>query len=367
MTRTKNTETRADGLAPPTEGAPTCRMPAEWEPHQATWLSWPHNQETWPGKFHRILPIYAQMVAALARSETVHINVNDSAMEKQACACLEANGAVQGDIHFHHIPTNDAWCRDHGAIFVVCTSEETTSPALVATDWEYNAWGGKYPPYDLDNQVAARMSETLGVACHAGEMVLEGGSVDVNGKGLLLTTEACLLNPNRNPTMEREQIEQRVQQVLGVERVLWLSGGIAGDDTDGHIDNLARFVAPDTVIAAVEEDPTDENYAPLQENLARLRAMRDQAGNPLRVVEFPMPPAVVYRGERLPASYANFYIANRVVLLPCYNHPKDAQAASILQAFFPEREIVCIDCIDLAWGLGAFHCLTQQVPGIGYR
>lgn len=343
------------------------RMPAEWEPHQATWLSWPHKEASWPGKLHLIIPTYARMVAALARSETVHINVNDAAMEAQARAALHEAGA-RGDIRFHHFPTNDAWCRDHGAIFVVQRDDAPapggTAAPLAATDWGFNAWGDKYPPYDLDNQIPAQMANYLRAPRFEGGMILEGGSIDVNGAGLLLTSEACLLNPNRNPELDRPAIEQRLCAMLGVTRILWLGEGIVGDDTDGHVDDLARFVAPDTVLTVVEEDPADENYAILQDNLVRLRAMRDLRGEPLRILTLPMPPAIVYAGQRLPASYANFYIANTVVLLPCYNHPNDQRAHAIVQACFPDREVVSIDCTDLVWGLGAFHCLTQQVPAV---
>lgn len=333
------------------------RMPAEWEPHQATWLSWPHKEASWPGKLHQILPVYARMVAALARSETVYINVNDEVMERQARDLLRVAGA-EGDIRFQHFATNDAWCRDHGAIFVVRDGADR----LAATDWGYNAWGGKYPPFDLDNQIPRAMAETLGVPRFEGGMILEGGSIDVNGAGLLLTTEACLLNPNRNPQLNRERIEQRLHDYLGVRQVLWLGDGIVGDDTDGHIDDLTRFVALDTVVTAVEADPADENYAVLQANLRRLRAMADERGGALRIVELPMPPAIVYDGQRLPASYANFYIGNRVVLLPTYGHGNDERAAAILAELFPGREVVGIDCRDIVWGLGAWHCLTQQVP-----
>jgi agmatine deiminase len=338
-------------------------MPAEWEPHLATWLSWPHNQDTWPDILHLILPAYARMVVELSRSETVHINVNDAAMEAQARRVIQAAGA-HGDIYFHHFPTNDAWCRDHGALFVLHkhASEPFAGPPLVATDWDYNAWGGKYPPFDRDNQIPALMASTLGVPRFAGGMVLEGGSIDVNGSGLLLTSESCLLNPNRNPFLNRAQIEQRLCAMFGVDKVLWLGDGIVGDDTDGHIDDLARFVAPDTIVTTVEEDPADDNYAVLQDNLERLHAMRDQRGNPLRIITMPMPPPVFYRGQRMPATYANFYIANRVVLLPYYNHPNDERARHILQACFPTRRVVGIDCTNLIVGLGAFHCLTQQVP-----
>jgi agmatine deiminase len=334
------------------------RMPAEWEPHQATWLSWPHNQESWPGNFEPIQPVFAQAVAALARSETVHINVADSDMELLAREYLTAAGAA-GDIRFHYFPTNDAWCRDHGAIFV--TRPDPVAP-LAAIDWDYNAWGGKYPPYDLDQLIAARMADYLNVPRFEGGMVLEGGAIDVNGAGLLLTSEACLLNPNRNPQLSRSDIEARLCAMLGVSHVLWLGDGIVGDDTDGHVDDIARFVAADTVVTVVEDDPQDENYAVLQENLRRLHHMRDRHDRPLNVLTLPMPPPIVYEGQRLPASYANFYIANRVVLLPTFAHPNDERAREVLQSCFPEREIVGIDSRDMVWGLGAWHCLTQQVP-----
>lgn len=344
------------------------RMPAEWEPHRATWLSWPHNPDTWPGKFAAMLPAYVQMVAALACSEPVYINVNNATMEAEARVHLR-EAVARGDIRFHHIATNDAWIRDHGAIFVHTSDPATpaTPPSLTAVNWEYNAWGGKYPPYDLDNQVAARMAQVLGVDVCDGGMVLEGGSVDVNGQGVLLTTEACLLNPNRNPHLSRADIEQRLGAMLGAEQVIWLSQGIAGDDTDGHIDNLVRFVAADTVVAVVEEDPSEVNYLPLQENLAILRSWRDQRGRPLRVIELPMPPAITWQGQRLPASYANFYLANRVVLVPFYRHPHDERARQVLQECFPDREVVGIDATELAAGLGAFHCLTQQIPALPKR
>jgi len=296
----------------------------------------------------------------LACSERVHINVNDAAMEIHARTCLDDAGA-RGDIHFHHIPTNDAWCRDHGAIFVYQTMPDM-SRRLVALDWGYNAWGSKYPPYDLDNQVAQHMAAALDIPCIEGGMILEGGSIDVNGAGVLLTTESCLFNPNRNPHMEQTQIEQRLRAMFGVEQICWLGEGIVGDDTDGHIDDITRFVAPDTIVTAVEDDPADENYAPLQENLERLRMLRDPQGMPFRIVTLPMPEPVVFQGERLPASYANFYIANRVVLLPWFGCRQDQQAQHTLQQLFPEREVVGIACRDILLGLGAFHCLTQQVP-----
>ncbi|MGH8515135.1 MAG: agmatine deiminase family protein, partial [Gammaproteobacteria bacterium] len=235
---------------------------------------------------------------------------------------------------------------------------------LAAIDFEFDAWGGKYPPYDLDNAIPARMAEALAVPCYKADFILEGGSIDVNGTGLALTTEQCLLNPNRNPHLSRTEIEQRLRAFLGIEKVLWLGEGILGDDTDGHVDDLTRFVSANTVVTVVEKDPDDDNFAPLQDNLLRLRSMTDLVGRPLTIKTLPMPAPVYYDGTRLPASYANFYIANRVVLVPFFNDPMDAAATDIIQSCFPRREIIGIDCTDLVWGLGAFHCLTQQVPAV---
>jgi agmatine deiminase len=347
------------------------RLPAEWEEHEATWLSWPHKEASWPGRIESIFPVYAQMVAELARSETVHINVNDAAAETNARRQLERTGARLGPgtkIRFHRFSTNDAWCRDHGAIILTRRAiangsrDAGTSDTRLATDWDYNAWGDKYPPYDLDNLIPAKMADFLGIPCRKGGMVLEGGSVDSNGAGLLLTTEKCLLNPNRNPHLTRADIEIRLIEFLGVQKVLWLGEGIVGDDTDGHIDDITRFVDRRVVVTAIEEDPTDENYQPLQENLRRLKSMTDLDGRLFEIVTIPMPPPVVYNDQRLPASYANFYIANTAVLLPTYNHRNDERARATLARLFPTREIVGLDCTDIIWGLGAFHCLTQQIP-----
>lgn len=335
-------------------------MPAEWEPHQAVWLSWPHNPASWPGNFEPVEPTVAKAVAALAGSETVHINVLNEEHEAHVREVLGAHAAATAGIIFHRFPTNDAWCRDHGAIFVAREIER--GRALAATHWDYNAWGGKYPPFDLDRQIPHRMAEALGVERFQTDMVLEGGSIDVNGEGVLLTTEQCLLNPNRNPQLDRARIEQRLKEFLGVHTVWWLGEGIIGDDTDGHIDDITRFVAADTVVTAVEDDPADPNHAVLRDNLARLTTLRLPDQRPLKIVPLPMPEPVVYRGQRLPASYANFYIGNRVVLLPIFNGARDAQAIDTLQRCFPTRRVVAIDCTALVWGLGTFHCLTQQVP-----
>jgi agmatine deiminase len=338
------------------------RMPAEWEPHQATWLSWPHNRASWPGKFETVEPVMCTAVRALCRSEPVYINVLDTAHEAHVRTRLGTLG-TSAELRFYHFPTNDAWCRDHGAILV--RRQRDGRPELAAVHCDYNAWGGKYPPYDLDQQIPVRMAAALAVPRFVGGLVLEGGSIDVNGAGMLLTTEQCLLNVNRNPHLTRTAIEQRLRDLFGIEKILWLGDGIVGDDTDGHIDDLARFVSTDTIVTVIEDDPADANHQALVENLRRLRAFTDQHGETLQVLTLPLPHAVEYEGQRLPASYANFYIANTVVLLPVFNDPNDRIAIEALSACFPTREIVPIDCTDLVWGLGAFHCLTQQVPASG--
>ncbi len=341
------------------------RMPAEWSPHQATWFSWPHNPDTWSDYLPAVERILADAVAALAKGELVRINVRDSGHGYHVQKLLA--GKVSPDrVVLHQFPTNDSWCRDHGAIFVTrppgSGQGPDKGPTLQALDFQYNAWGGKYPPFDLDNAIPGRMAGALGVPCQSIPMVLEGGSIEVNGRGTLLTTEQCLLNPNRNPSLGREEIEARLRELLGVTQIIWLGDGIVGDDTDGHIDDLTRFVEEDLVVTVVEQDPADENHAPLKENRERLAGVQLPDGRPLRVLELPMP-AALYRGSyRLPASYANFYVGNRVVLLPTFNCPADEEAAAILARCFPGRKIVSLDCRDVVTGLGTFHCLTQQVP-----
>jgi len=331
-------------------------MPAEWQPHQCTWISWPHNKDTWPGKFEPVEPVMARFVGVLSQTELVRINVLDAAHEKHVKSRLEGH-AEPRNVVFHRFPTNDAWCRDHGAIFV-------TGPAdsLLALDFEFNAWGGKYPPYDLDNAIPEKMAAALGVPRHPVDMVLEGGSVDVNGAGALLTTEQCLLHPNRNPSMSRDAIERMLRDTLGVHQILWLGDGIVGDDTDGHIDDLTRFVAEDSVVTMVEQDRGDDNHQPLAENRQRLAELRLDDGRALQVLEMQMPKPVEFRGDRLPASYANFYIGNRVVLMPAFRDPADEPNRRLLERCFPGREVIAIDCTDMVLGLGTFHCLTQQVP-----
>ena len=324
------------------------RMPAEWAPHAATWLSWPRpNGISFPGRYAEILPTLGKMVRALAPHERVNINCRDETVEAIARQTI---GRTR-NVRFHRIPSYEPWCRDHGPIFV------KRGRHLAIVDWGYNAWGGKYPPFDDDDAVPVRIAELLGLPLFQPGIILEGGSIDVNGAGALLTTEACLLNKNRNPRLSQRQIENRLKAYLGVTRIIWLGDGIVGDDTDGHVDDLTRFVSRNTVVTAVESDPRDENYAPLQDNLRRLR----RTG--LRVIELPMPGVVAHRGQRLPASYANFYIANHVVLLPTYRQRQnDRRAQEILQKCFPARRVLPIDSTHLIWGLGSFHCLTQQQP-----
>ncbi|HET6796098.1 MAG TPA: agmatine deiminase family protein [Gemmatimonadales bacterium] len=337
------------------------RMPAEWEPHRGTWLSWPHKEASWPGKFGPVLPIFATMVQLLADREEVHINVAGPGMEQEVRKLLADAGADAGNVFFHHHPTNDAWARDHGPMFVQRNGDQPTQAII---DWKFNAWGGKYPPYDLDDVIPTRIAEELGLPVFQPDVVMEGGSIDVNGRGTLLTTEACLLNPNRNPTLDRSEIERYLREYLGISHILWLGEGIVGDDTDGHVDDLTRFVDPTTVVTVLEENPDDENYEPLQKNLERLQRMTDQDGKRLRVVPLPMPRPLWHEGQRLPASYANFYIANDLILLPTYDPARDGEAQSTLASLFPSREVIGIDCTDLVWGLGAFHCVTQQWPAL---
>ena len=334
------------------------RMPAEWEPHAATWLSWPRREGiSFPESFDRVLPALRAMVEALVESEQVCINIFNSVHEAEARSVLR--GLPMERITFYHIPTNEPWCRDHGPIFL----RRDRDPKLAVADWDYNAWGNKYPPFDLDEVVPTRVAEILGVPVFYPRMILEGGSIEVNGAGALLTTESCLLNKNRNPNLSRDQIERCLRDYLGVRDILWLGDGIAGDDTDGHIDDLARFVADRTVVTVVEEDRDDENYVSLHENLARLREMKIGKNN-LEVVTLPMPKKIAREGLRLPASYANFYIANTCVLVPTFADSADETALSVLRECFPARRAIGIDCRELIWGLGAFHCLTQQQPAV---
>jgi agmatine deiminase len=335
------------------------RMPAEWEPHAATWLSWPHNQESWPGKMEVIPSVWIEVVRALAPGEEVRILVNDNAPARTVKELLDGAGIAQERVFLHEVSTNDAWMRDHGPVFVTRGGDKARS-AIVG--WRYNAWGGKYPPWEEDDRVPAALAASLDVPIYEPGIVLEGGSIDVNGKGTLLTTEACLLNPNRNPHLDRAGVEEYLRAYLGVRHIVWLGDGIVGDDTDGHVDDLSRFVSPTTIVTVVEAEPSDANHLRLRENLQRLRMARDQDGCPFEIISLPMPEPVYYEGNRLPASYANFYIGNEVVLVPTFRCAADEEALGTLENLFPARRVIGIDAVDLVWGFGAFHCITQQQP-----
>ena len=333
-------------------------LPAEWEKHEATWLSYPHNEDSWPGKINSIFPSYHLFIKTLTEVETVHINVQDEAMEKKVYQALKEIGAFMVNVEFHRFPTNDAWCRDHGPAFLL---NHKTPGQRAIVNWNHNAWGGKYP-YDLDTKIPALIAQQTGIPMFEPHIVMEGGSIDVNGKGDLLTTKSCLLNPNRNPSLSQAQIEDHLRAYYGVENIIWLGDGIEGDDTDGHVDDLSRFVSDDIIVTAVEENKNDENYEPLQQNLSLLNKCRLHNGKQPTIVELPMPARVEWEGQRLPASYANFYICNGLVIFPTYMCDNDTRAAYVLEDCFPSHEIVGIDSTDIIWGLGSFHCLSQQMP-----
>jgi agmatine deiminase len=342
------------------------RMPAEWEPHEATWVAWPHCREDWPDKFAAIPWVYTEIVRHLHRSEHVCILVNDIRTAQRVEGLLGRAGIDMESVDFFDFPTDRVWTRDYGPIFIV-----DAAGRLGVTDWHFNGWA-KYANWQRDDAVPEQVSAILEVPrwepTWAGRrVVLEGGSIDVNGQGLLLTTEECLLSPiqERNPGLTRTDLEAVFARYLGVRKVLWLGRGIAGDDTHGHVDDLARFVAPGTIVTVVEDDPADANYEALQENLERLRGLTDLDGRKFEVVTLPMPDPVVFDGQRLPASYANFYVANDRVLVPTFNDPNDRLALGILAELFPGRTVAGIHAVDLVWGLGTLHCLTQQQPMSG--
>jgi agmatine deiminase len=360
-------------------------MPAEWEPHEATWLAWPHYRDDWPGKFEPIPWVYAEIIRHLARHERVDLIVNDALSEKRAHKVLDRANALSDNVHFHRWPTNRVWTRDSGCTFVSTPSfarpdsrgrlsarvsgrDTSGASELAAVKWRFNAWA-KYSNYQHDEKIGSLIAKTANVrelrpAFGKRRVVLEGGSIDVNGQGTLLTTEECLLSKvqQRNPTMKRADYEKVFAEYLGIRNVIWLGSGIAGDDTHGHVDDVTRFVAPDTVVTAIESNPDDPNYEPLRENIRRLRAATDQDGKPLAIIELPMPAPVIFEGRRLPASYANFYLANGVVLAPVFNDPNDRIALDILADVFPDRDVIGIYSGDLIWGFGAMHCMTQQQP-----
>ncbi len=332
-------------------------MPAEWTPHAATWIAWPHELKDWPGRFAPIPWAYGELVRLLSRHERVRILVGGAAIEKRARGILNKAGVDLGHVDFHRVPTDRVWTRDSGAIFVTNARGER-----IATHWRFNGWA-KYPNHKRDDAVAGRMAKALGITEHKvlvgeREVVMEGGAIDVDGAGLLMATEECLLSDvqARNPGLGRAGIEKIFADTLGAKRVIWLGRGIVGDDTHGHVDDLARFVGPGRVLLCQEKNERDPNHAPLQENLERLQAEK------LEVIPLPMPSPVIFDGQRLPASYANFYIANRAVIVPTFNDPQDRAALGIIAECFPDREVVGLHCVDFVWGLGTIHCATQQEP-----
>jgi agmatine deiminase len=336
-------------------------FPAEFAPHTATWLSWPHKEASWPGKIESIYPVYAEFIKLVAEGEKVNINVVNEAMKAKALTYLQKAEADLSQVQFFIHPTNDAWCRDHGPAFVVNPKAEHKKIIL---DWGYNAWGGKYPPFDLDDNIPTLIAEHYKIPVVYPGIVMEGGSVEFNGKGTLLTTTSCLLNVNRNPELSQHELEKYLRDYYGAEHILWLGDGIVGDDTDGHIDDITRFVNADTVVTVVEDDKKDDNYEPLQHNLKTLAKLKLENGKQINIVELPMPAAVVYDDMRLPASYANFYISNKYVVVPIFRDKNDDKALTILQQCFPDRKVVGLDSVDIIWGLGSFHCLSQQEPAV---
>jgi agmatine deiminase len=339
-------------------------FPPEWHPHKGTWFSWPRPEGiSFPDKYHTVPANLARIIAEIAPREQVHINVPNENYERIVREQLQVNGCALRNVFFHFIKTNESWCRDHGPAFVLKPGRAKTFAAIV--DWGFNAWGGKYPPYDDDDAVPTRIAEELKLPVAYPGIIMEGGAVDFNGAGTVLTTESCLLNKNRNPKLSKKQIERYLKDYYGQQHICWLGEGIAGDDTDGHIDDLARFINPTTIVVAVEEDLKDENYKILRENVKRCRLLKDQAGRRFEVVEIPMPGVVEHDGQRLPATYMNFYFINGALLVPAYRHKKnDKKALEILATALPGRRVIGIDCTELIWGLGAIHCLTQQQPRV---
>jgi agmatine deiminase len=338
-------------------------FPAEWTPHRGTWLSWPRPEGiSFPGAYHRVLSPLARLVAAIAAREEVHINVPNTNYVRLVRTQLRAHGCRTRRVVFHLIPTNECWCRDHGPAFLVRRGRRGRNEAAIV-DWGFNAWGGKYPPWEADDQVPTRVGAELGLRVFHPGIVMEGGAVDFNGAGTVLTTTSCLLNGNRNPGLTQRAVERYLKAYYGQRHVAWLGDGIAGDDTDGHVDDLARFIGPRTIVTGVEDDPRDENFGVLRENRRRLDRISDQDGRAFEIVELPMPEPVAFEGQRLPATYVNFYFVNGALLVPTFRDRRnDRRALAILQRALPDREVVGIDCREIVWGLGAIHCLTQQMP-----
>ena len=363
-------------------------FPPEWHRHAATWMSWPRPEGiSFPDRYENVQADLARIVANIARFETVRINVPDADWAERVRNVLRDHGHADAveRVECFHVPTNEPWCRDHGPAFLIGMRDEgeerradpedsapvgpsslIPSPSSLAiVDFGFNAWGGKYPPWDDDDAVPTNVAKLLGLPVFdAGHVVMEGGAVDFDGRGSVITTTDCLLNPNRNPSLSKEQIEQVLLDYYGQRRVLWLTGGIAGDDTDGHIDDLARFIDPRTIVVGVERDKGDENYDVTQSALDQCRALVDPDGKPYDVIELPMPAPVEIEGERVPATYVNFAFVNDALLVPTYGSESDKAALALLQQRLPTRQVVGVDCREVIWGLGAIHCLTQQQPAV---
>jgi agmatine deiminase len=345
-----------------TPAAAGYQFPPEWHPHSATWFSWPRPEGiSFPDKYHTVPENLARIIREIAPRERVEINVPNGNYARIVREHLIGHDCPVDNVHFHFIKTNESWCRDHGPAFVLKKRGKKMVPAIV--DWGFNAWGGKYPPYDDDDAVPTRIAEELKLPVFYPKIVMEGGAVDFNGEGTILTTTSCLLNKNRNPHLTKLEIEQYLKDFYGQQQVLWLGEGIVGDDTDGHVDDLARFINPRTIVTAIEPDPKDQNHKILRENRKRLDKLRDLEGRPFQIVELPMPGVVEEDGQRLPATYVNFYFVNGAVLVPTYRHAmNDKIALDTLQQHLPHHKVIGIDCVELIWGLGAIHCLTQQQP-----
>jgi agmatine deiminase len=334
-------------------------FPAEWEKHRATWLSYPHEDSySWPGRLPYIFPLYNQFIGELSKGEQVCINIRNSDLKDRVYKELKALNLDLSKIEFFIHPTNDAWCRDHGPAFLV---NRTLKEPKIIVSWKYNAWGGKYP-FELDEQIPGLIGMQLHVPVYYPGIIMEGGAVEFNGKGTLLTTTACLLNENRNPSLNKDQLENYLYKYYGIEQILWLGEGIDGDDTNGHIDDITRFFREDAVLTVVEPDKSDPNHKVLRENMKLLKTMRLFNGKQLDIAELPMPSPVVFEGQRLPASYANFYISNYAVIVPLYRCKEDDVAMRVIEECFPDRKVVGIDSVEIIWGLGSFHCLSQQEP-----
>lgn len=344
------------------------QMPAEWHPHAGTLLHWPTNRETWPGvRLERVERVYLDIIDALHKFEPIHLLVPDEGYREKVVSLLSTRSVDIDRIIFHIRPTNDVWARDCGPVFV--RREQYGRDEFAITDWEYNAWGEKYLPYEDDNKIPEYFAEKFELSLFKPGMVLEGGSIEVNGKGVLLTTETVLLNENRNPELSKKQIEERLTDYLGIEKIIWLKKGLAGDDTDGHIDDLSRFLNPGTILTMIVDDPNDINYEALEMNLEILEQARDSSGHAFSIETLPLPQTkiegtTVDGSEYVPASYANFYIANGVILVPIYDVRYDEQALDLFREYFPNREVIGIPCADLVWGQGSIHCITQQLYGI---